>query len=62
LARAYELELQRERLVLRRGAAVRRLREILGLGDAWSLINEADRQWRAGNRGWAVELEEAKER
>jgi hypothetical protein len=31
---------------------------LLGVGDAWSFINAADRQWTAGNRGWAVEFEE----
>lgn len=34
------------------------LEPILGVGDAWSFVKEADRQWAAGNRGWAVEFEE----
>lgn len=34
------------------------LEPILGVGDAWSFVQEADRQWAAGNRGWAVEFEE----
>lgn len=34
------------------------LEPILGVGDAWSFVQEADRQWDAGNRGWAVEFEE----
>lgn len=63
-ARKYELELERRgeaanRAIVRRGAAVRRLETIVGVGDAWSFLDEADRQWKAGNRGWAVELEEA---
>jgi hypothetical protein len=65
LARRYELELpcagkERgpvERLVVRRGTAVRRLEPTLGTADAWSFIDEADRQWASGNRGWAVEFE-----
>jgi hypothetical protein len=34
------------------------LEPILGVGDSWSFVHEADRQWAAGNRGWAVEFEE----
>jgi hypothetical protein len=34
------------------------LEPLLGVGDAWSFVKEADRQWAAGNRGWAVEFEE----
>lgn len=34
------------------------LEPILGVGDAWSFVHEADRQWAAGNLGWAVEFEE----
>jgi hypothetical protein len=34
------------------------LEPVLGVGDAWSFVSEADRQWEAGNRGWAVEFEE----
>ena len=34
------------------------LEPLLGVGDAWSFVEEADRQWAAGNRGWAVEFEE----
>jgi hypothetical protein len=34
------------------------LEPLLGVGDSWSLVREADRQWKAGNRGWAVESEE----
>jgi hypothetical protein len=45
-------------LTLRRGMAVRRLERVIGVGDAWSFLHEADRQWAAGNRGWAVEFEE----
>ena len=67
LVRTYEIELvgaggesaHTERVIARRGGAVRRLEKIIGVGDAWSFINEADRQWAAGNRGWAVEFDEA---
>jgi hypothetical protein len=66
LVRRYDLELPggpgdlggAERLTARRGEAVRRLEKIVGVGDAWSFINEADRQWSAGNRSWAVEFDE----
>lgn len=34
------------------------LAPILGVGDAWSFVKEADREWSAGSRGWAVEFEE----
>jgi hypothetical protein len=34
------------------------LEPILGVGDAWSFVHEADRQWKGSNRGWAVEVEE----
>lgn len=34
------------------------LEPILGVGDAWSFVKEADRQWAVGNRRWAVEFEE----
>lgn len=34
------------------------LEPVLGVGDAWSFVREADRQWKRGNRGWAVEFEE----
>lgn len=34
------------------------LEPILGVGDAWSFVNEADRLWSQGERGWAVEFEE----
>jgi hypothetical protein len=64
LSRIYELELRPgedrkcECVTLRRGPAVNILKPILGLGDAWSFIHEADRQWSVGNRAWAVEFEE----
>jgi hypothetical protein len=38
-------------------APVAFLEPILGVGDAWSFVDEADRKWAAGNRGWAVEYE-----
>lgn len=34
------------------------LEPLLGVGDAWSFIKEADRQWAAGNRDWAVSYEQ----
>jgi hypothetical protein len=34
------------------------LEPLLGVGDAWSFVREADRQWESGNQGWAVEFEE----
>lgn len=34
------------------------LEPILGVSDAWSFVQEADRQWANGKRGWAVEYEE----
>jgi hypothetical protein len=34
------------------------LEPIFGVGDSWSFVHEADRQWQAGNRDWAVEFEE----
>jgi hypothetical protein len=34
------------------------LEPILGVGDAWSFVHEADRRWKGSNRGWAVEVEE----
>lgn len=34
------------------------LEPLVGIGDAWPLVDEANRQWRLGNRGWAVEIEE----
>lgn len=37
---------------------MRRLESILNTGDGWSFIQEADRQWHSGQRGWAVEFEQ----
>ena len=34
------------------------LEPILGRGDTWDFVCEADRQWASGNTGWAVEFEE----
>lgn len=65
LLRKYELQFSSstegsvsEHLVLRRGSAVRRLERDVGVGDAWSFIDEADRKWSEGSSGWAVEYEE----
>jgi len=38
---------------------IRVLEPLLGVGDPGSFVDEADRQWRLGNRGWAVEFEES---
>jgi hypothetical protein len=60
--RRYEVELApRGTGILERrisGNPIVFLQPILGVGDAWSFIDEADRQWVAGKRGWAVEFEE----
>jgi hypothetical protein len=40
------------------GAPNKILEPLLGIGDSWSFIHEADRQWERGNRDWAVEFEE----
>lgn len=29
----------------------------LGVGDAWSFIDAADREWSDGNLGWGVDFE-----
>ena len=62
-SRLYEIELAAHgrgqsggRYVTRTSKAM--LEPILGVGDAWSFVDEADRQWDAGGRGWAVEFEE----
>ncbi len=34
------------------------LERILGFGDAWAFVHEADSQWANGKRGKAVEYEE----
>lgn len=39
-------------------APVGLLEPIMGIGDAWSFVIEADRQWDRGSTGWAVEFEE----
>ena len=35
------------------------LEPLIGVGDAWSFVHAADREWKKGNRDWAVEFEEA---
>jgi hypothetical protein len=45
-----------ERRVTR--APVRLLYPLVGVGDAWSFRDAADRTWGEGNTGWAVEFEE----
>jgi hypothetical protein len=60
-ARAYVLEISEEgqaaeRARVRRVGAVRRLEKLVGVGDAWAFVNEADRVWAHGDRAaWAVE-------
>ena len=63
LTRRYEIELaphgwpeSARRQLTNRPNAV--LEPLIGMGDAWSFIQEADRQWAAGHQGWAVEFEE----
>jgi hypothetical protein len=63
-SRLYELEISprdvpdaTQRYVTRAPNAV--LEPILGVGDAWSFVDEANRRWKIGDDGWAVELEEA---
>jgi hypothetical protein len=34
------------------------LEPVLGRGDTWDFVREADRQWEAGNTGWAVDFDE----
>lgn len=64
LIRRYELELAptkiraaTERLTVRRGEGVRRLEQIIGVGDAWSFLDAADHAWESGSKAWAVEYE-----
>jgi hypothetical protein len=57
LVRMYEVEVEGHRERQRRGVAVRRLEKVLGIGDAWSFIDAADRSWSEGSRSWAVEYE-----
>jgi hypothetical protein len=61
--RAYEVELTRRgsqeaptRRITRAPNSL--LEPLLGVGDAWSFVDEADRQWSHGQVGWAVEFEE----
>jgi hypothetical protein len=63
LGRVYEIETDpvdpstsRQRRVTR--APVRLLGPLVGVGDAWSLRDAADRAWAEGNTGWAVEFED----
>lgn len=63
LSRVYEVEISphgwpegAQRHVTRSPNAL--LEPILGVGDAWSFVREADRQWANGKRDWAVEYEE----
>lgn len=63
--RRYEIEVEQKtngregttNVTLRRGAAVRRLEKLVGIGDAWSFLNAANRRWSEGDRNWAVEYD-----
>lgn len=60
IGRLYEVELSGEHSTGGTTHSVTRgpvslLEPIVGVGDAWSFVHEADRQWEHGNRGWAVE-------
>lgn len=59
----YEIEISRrgqaipvERLVTR--APMRLLQPILGVADAWYVVGEADKSWKAGNYLHFVEFED----
>lgn len=61
--RSYEIELSphgwpdlTERHITWNPTAV--LEPLLGIGDAWTFVHEADRHWGNGKCGWAVEFEE----
>lgn len=56
-SRLYEVEVDGDRRVTR--APLEVLEPRLGVGDAWSFIVEADRQWSRGSHEWAVEFEAA---
>jgi hypothetical protein len=56
---SYELDLAGRSIRARRGTAVRHLEKRVGLGDAWSFINAADRAFSEGSSSWAVEYDES---
>ncbi len=60
VGRVYEIETDASNLRQRRitRAPVRMLEPLVGVGDAWSFREAADRVWAEGNTGWAVEFEE----
>ena len=63
MSRKYEIELapanSSNEIVLHvTRAPVSILEPLLGVGDAWSFVQEADRRWKAGETGWAIEFEE----
>lgn len=63
MGRAYEIEtdpVDHSNLCQRRvtRAPVRMLTPLVGVGDAWSLRDAADRAWAEGKTGWAAEFEE----
>jgi hypothetical protein len=63
MLRRYELEISsgrettRDRRVLRRGRAHKRLTALVGTGDAWAFLAAADRACNQGRGGWAVDYE-----
>jgi hypothetical protein len=59
LVRSYELDLAEKSMRVRRGTALRHLEKSVGIGDAWSFINAADRAFSEGSSSWAVEYDES---
>jgi hypothetical protein len=55
----YELDLAGRFMRVGRGTAVRDLEKLVGVGDAWSFINAADRAFSEGSSSWAVEYNES---
>jgi hypothetical protein len=53
--RRYEVEVAGDKRVTRSPVSV--LESTLGVGDAWSFVDEADRRWNAGDRG-SVEFDQ----
>ena len=55
IGRLYEIDVDGNRSATRSPVSI--LEASLGAGDAWSLVDEADRQYASGNRVWAVEFD-----
>jgi hypothetical protein len=62
IGRLYELELGRPQDAAAKHrktrAPVSVLEPLLGVGDAWSIVDAANRRWQVGDRGW-VEFDES---